>query len=122
MACSPKNLFRACDLGPNFMWVRFDYDLGNRRHAPHNCGLRWITEVLPPALRLLTGNKNQPAVQHFASSANVMLAEFHEEDRAIMVPVPTEGRDFLLSGIDGHERAGPHERIQGVVILSDISK
>jgi len=50
-----------------------------------------------------------------------MFAEFHEEDRPIMVAVPAGGRNLPLTRVDGHERARPDKGIQSVIILSDIS-
>jgi hypothetical protein len=97
---------KACSVsGPYFVCRWFDNVLGNPDHAPDDGGLRRIAHVLRPPLRLLTGNKNEPTIQDFAPSANVMLAEFHEEDRPIMVAVPTEGRNLLLARVDAHERS-----------------
>src|SRR6185312_7093671 len=42
-------------------------------------------------------------------------------DWPVMVAVPMDDRNPLLSGIDAHKSPGPNERIQGVVIHSDIS-
>ena len=39
----------------------------------------------------------------------------------IMIAAPTDGRNLLLTGVDAHERPRPDERIQRVVIRSDIS-
>ena len=58
---------------------------------------------------------------HFAPTAHVALTQFDEKDRPIMIAVPMHGRNFLLARIDSNERAGTDERVQGVVVHSDVS-
>lgn len=79
--------------------------LGNGGHAPHYRGLGWIAHLLRLSLGLLAGHENQPTIQHFAPSANVMFAQLHKKDRPIMVTMPTDREYFFLVGIDAHERS-----------------
>jgi hypothetical protein len=91
--------------GTHLVFRRLHYVLGNGCHTTDDCGLRGVSHVLPALLRLLAGNKNQPAIKHLAPSADVMIAELHKKDRPIMITVPTKGGDFLLARIDAHERS-----------------
>jgi hypothetical protein len=58
---------------------------------------------------------------HFAPGAHVTLTEFDEKDWTI-IAVPVNGGNFLLPGINSNERSRPDDRVQVVVIHSDILK
>src|ERR1700677_4664399 len=45
-------------------------------------------------------NQNQPAIMHFAPTADVALAEFHEKDGPVMIAMPIDHRNFFLPGIN----------------------
>ena len=102
---------RGDESGTHLVFWRLQYVLGNGGYTPDDGDLRGVSHVLRPLLRLLAGNKNQPAIKHLAPSADVMVAEFHEKDRPIMIAVPTKGGDLLLARVDAHERPRPDKRI-----------
>jgi hypothetical protein len=96
---------RGDESGTHLVFRRLHYVLSNGGHTPDDGGLCRVSYVLPPLLRLLARNKNQPAIKHLAPSADVMIAELHEKDRPIMITMPTKGGDFFLARVDAHERS-----------------
>src|SRR5450755_753610 len=57
---------------------------------------------------------------HFTPGAHVALTELDEEDWTV-IALPIDGKNFLLAGVNSNERSRADDRVQSVVIYSDIS-
>ena len=57
----------------------------------------------------------------FAPGACVSIAKLHKVNGTIKLVLPIPGLNPILARIDLHEAAGSDERIQGVVLNSDVT-
>jgi hypothetical protein len=67
------------------------------------------------------GNQYQLAPIEFAPTADVAIAEFEEEDRAVEVVMPIYGWDRPLPGIDLDEGTGANNGVESAVLHSNVA-
>jgi hypothetical protein len=67
------------------------------------------------------GDQKQLVPVQFAPAASVTIPKLDEKDGPVKFVLPVPRLHLILPLIDFDERAGPDQRIQGVVIESDIA-
>ena|SRR2546428_358411 len=72
--------------------------------ANYGCIVR-IADVPGLSARLLRGDENQIVVVQLAPAAHIPIAELEEENRPIMIAMPTERWNLFLPRVDLDERA-----------------
>lgn len=87
----------------------------------HDFCLSWIVESAHLLRRLRMRDNHQLPAIDLAPTACVAGTKFHKIDRAIEFRCPLPSADLPLVRVNLHEGAGTDQRIQGVVLKSDIS-
>src|ERR1700686_2321942 len=70
---------------------------------------------------MLGWDENEPVILHLAPTAHVTFAQFNEKNGPVMIAVPVNLKNLFLPRIDSDKRSRPDDRVQGVVIQSDVS-